>query len=300
MDQPAGTSRFAAALEEALSRRRLPLARVQARLAAVGLPVAVSTLSQWQHGHRVPRSPRSLAVVDELERILAVPAGSLRQLVDEADDRPVPGRPVVSYAEAYDNLLEQLGMQATPPLEILGAHDRILLDHRGSLVSRRTTMALRMTAATDRQAIAHGVDPGGDVDLVRITAIAGCRLGRVVRDRAAGVVVAELHFDRRLSAGETVVHEVEIEDGNDALAHDYFRWSLSEIPLLVLEVTFDRRLVPTTVHEFARRRSDAPDAETRELSLAGGDHVHVVHQPAAAGVHGIRWSWPEHRAAGGG
>ena len=73
---------FGEALRVAVANRGLSLRRVQAHLGAAGHPVALSTLSQWQHGRRVPASPRSLAVVEELER---VPAGTLRALLDDAN-----------------------------------------------------------------------------------------------------------------------------------------------------------------------------------------------------------------------
>ena len=73
-----GRVAFGEALRVAVANRGLSLGRVQAHLGAAGHPVALSTLSQWQHGRRVPASPRSFAVVDELERVLRVPAGTLR------------------------------------------------------------------------------------------------------------------------------------------------------------------------------------------------------------------------------
>ncbi|WP_409484931.1 hypothetical protein [Arsenicicoccus dermatophilus] len=292
---PDGATRaeFAAGLHAALVRRGLPLARVQARLAAADHPVALSTLSQWQHGHRVPRSPRSLAVVAELERILETPPGALTVLAGLVSagtaDRV---RQVVTYAGAFTHLVQELGATSYGALETLGTHDRVTLDAVGALRRRRTVTVLRATAPTDRHVIAHGMDPGGDVDKVTVRARSGCRLGRVLRDAEAGVVAAELHFDRWLGVGDTVVPEVQIDHTDVVPSTEFYRWSTTPVPLLVVEAHFDRALVPTTVQAYSRPRSDAPDTTSQELPIVGGDRVHLVRQPADPGVEGIRWTWP--------
>ena len=172
------------ALRVAVANRGLSLRRVQAHLGAAGHPVALSTLSQWQHGRRVPASPRSFAVVDELERVLRVPAGSLRALLDEdASAGRASCAPVVSYDEAFGRLVEQLDPSRRRALVPLGAHDRLQIDAKGAMVQRRTTMTMRAVSGTDRHVVAHGVETGGDVDLVTVSALGGCRLGRVLRDR---------------------------------------------------------------------------------------------------------------------
>ena len=67
-----------------------PLAKNKAKvahLAATGHSVALSTLSQWQHGRRVPASPRSFAVVEELERRTRLLAPSVAVWPDMIDEQ---------------------------------------------------------------------------------------------------------------------------------------------------------------------------------------------------------------------
>lgn len=282
---------FGEALRVAVANRGLSLGRVQAHLGAAGHPVALSTLSQWQHGRRVPASPRSFAVVEELERVLRVPAGTLRALLDDASTGRAACAPVVSYDEAFGRLVEQLDPSRRRALTPLGAHDRLQIDAKGAMVRRRTTMTMRVVAGTDRYVVAHGVETGGDVDLVTVSALGGCRLGRVLRDREAEVVAVEVHFDRWLAAGDTVVYDVQIDDANSVLSEGYYRWSAKETALLVTEVSFDRAQLPTRVDAFHRAHADGPDLRSHELALEHGDRVHLAQPGAAVGVHGIRWDW---------
>lgn len=287
---------FAARLRDAVTRRGLPLARVQAHLAAAGHPVALSTLSQWQHGRRLPQSPRSLAVVDEIERVLRVEPGSLRGLLTRpADGAASAARPALpelgSAGEIFVDLATQLGRPAPDALLTLGSHERITIDARGAMTHRSTTTAARALAPIDRYVMSCGVEDGSDVDLVTIRAGSGCRLGRVARDREAGLIVAELHFDRRLALGETVLFDVHIDDANGVVGHDYFHWSTHVVDLLVIEVTFHPDRVPNQVVAFERANPQAPDRTAVEMALERGDRVHIARTHAEPGLHGIRWSW---------
>ncbi|MGN7247774.1 helix-turn-helix domain-containing protein [Janibacter anophelis] len=282
---------FGEALRVAVANRGLSLARVQAHLGAAGHPVALSTLSQWQHGRRVPASPRSYAVVEELERVLRVTPGVLRGLV-EPGAAGSGAAAVVSYDAAFGRLVEQLGATHRRSLVTLGAHDRLRVDGQGAMVQRRTTMTMRVEAATDRYVVAHGVETGGDVDLVTASVLGGCRLGRVLRDREAEVVAVEVRFDRWLSAGDTVVFDVQFDDANSVVSEGYYRWSSQETTLLVTEASFERGHLPTHVTAFHRAHLDGPDLRTHELVLEHGDRVHQACNAAAPGLHGIRWDWP--------
>ncbi|WP_409484928.1 hypothetical protein [Arsenicicoccus dermatophilus] len=296
MRDGSASTEFAAALHEAVHRRGLPLSRVQVRLASMGHPVAVSTISQWQRGHRVPRSERSLAVVDALEQVLDAPRGSLRALALAVPPAaPGAGRPqpLAGYDATFRRLVAELGLGSSyPSVETVSAHEHLTLLADRTL-RRRTTLAVRATCTTDRHAVAHEIDPGGDVHQVTVRAGGGCRLGRVLRDPAAGVVVAELHFDRWLGAGDTAVLQTQVEDTNQVPRTEFFRWSTHPVPVLVLEATFDRAMVPTTVQAFSRPRVQAPDRTCDELPITGGDRVHLVRQPAEPGNHGLRWTWPD-------
>lgn len=296
MPPPEPAPTFGDALHEAIGRRGLPLARVSARLAAAGYPVAQSTLSQWQRGRRLPRSPRSLSVVDELEAILDAPRGSLRSLA-EAENAGGMLRaravPVAVQASAIDEVVAELGVPARDMLSAISSHDVVEIGPTGCHVRRRTTMTMEAIGRTDRHVVAHTVDPGTDVSKVRFVGVRGCRLGRVVTVPEIGLAATELHFDRRLSPGDTVAFEFVVEDSASTLSPGYFRWVTQTQAVVAVEIVFDRDSHPSTVAGYERDHADAPaDRMCEELPLERGDRVHLVRSPADRGIHGIRWTWP--------
>jgi len=66
------TGPFDAALRAAVRARGLTLDRLRAHLARRGVPVALSTLSNWQQGKHRPAIIGSIRTVEALEDILAV------------------------------------------------------------------------------------------------------------------------------------------------------------------------------------------------------------------------------------
>src|SRR4051812_6979901 len=75
------TGPFDAALRAAVRSRGLTLDRLRAHLARRGVTVALSTLSDWQHGRRRPAIARSLPVVSALEDVLGLRSETLVELL---------------------------------------------------------------------------------------------------------------------------------------------------------------------------------------------------------------------------
>src|SRR4051812_1528119 len=83
------TGPFDAALRAAVRARGLTLERLRAHLARRGVPIALSTLSDWQHGKRRPSVAGSLRAVLALEDVLGLPPKTLvRLVVDQAAKLP--------------------------------------------------------------------------------------------------------------------------------------------------------------------------------------------------------------------
>ncbi|MBO3143542.1 hypothetical protein [Dermatophilus congolensis] len=254
--------------------------------------MALSTISQWQHGHRLPRSPRSLAVVDELERILGTPPGALRTAAIGTPQSHRSDLHVVDYAERLEALTADLGALPSAAFATLGNHDQVTIGPRGGLIRRRSLTVMRVMESTDRLVVTHVGEKNSDISQASIRPVRGTRLGRVLRDTETNLIAAQLLFDRTLDRGELIVHEVEFDLPGDTLARDYFHWVTHEVTLLTVEVTFDRTYRPSTTTSFFRPRSQAPDTCCHELRLDHGDRAVLVQQPASAGIHGIRWEWP--------
>src|SRR4051794_30388853 len=84
------TGPFHAALRAGIRERGLTLERLRWHLARRGIPIGLSSLSQWQHGHTRPGRDNSLRAVEALEEILRLPPGSLTRLLAVED---FPARP---------------------------------------------------------------------------------------------------------------------------------------------------------------------------------------------------------------
>src|SRR5690349_12368709 len=88
-DEMLHTGAFHTEFRAAVARRGLSLARIRERLADQGVPVSVSTLSNWQRGASRPVGADARRVLSALEDLLRVEAGGLCGLLD---DGPATGR----------------------------------------------------------------------------------------------------------------------------------------------------------------------------------------------------------------
>jgi hypothetical protein len=271
---------FEDALRAAIANRGLALNRIQAKLAARGLHVGVATLSTWQSGQRHPR-PESRSVITALEDLLPRP------------DPAVPAAPytVVDYAPALLRLLDEVRWDAYGRHHTINVVEEITLGPDRGMISRRVIQTLHATKDTDRQIIVHRGEPGGDVGLLSLTGVKGCRTGRVTRDTESGVMLGELLFDRLIPAGETVVVRYRIEDRSGATSIEYLRFFETPGPHYLLEVQFHPDAMPVRVSEVRRGHSREPDTLRRELMLSPDGRAHIAVPCAERGLAGIEWEW---------
>lgn len=71
-------AQFSDRLSAAISRQTLTLDQIVERLGQSGTSISAATLSYWQRGRSLPTREASLAVIDELEKVLRLPVGHLR------------------------------------------------------------------------------------------------------------------------------------------------------------------------------------------------------------------------------
>jgi hypothetical protein len=257
---------FHDAFRAAVRARGLSLDRLRARLVRRELSVALSSLSDWQHGRRRPAGERSRTVVRALEEILGVPVGALVRLLDEPsalqstlDDDRGP------LAELLDQLP---GSRAVHAFDVLSGHDKVVIDARRRTASIWSRTAVRArTAGVDRYLVRYFGDAGCDIERVHVQALENCRLGRVMR-HPAGVLVAELLFDETLEAGQTWVFEDVVSDGTGAPSTEFGTYG-------------DRMPARGSARAAAgrpgyRARSGAADRERQHAALAA-DHVGPRH-----------------------
>lgn len=288
-----GRLNFSDALRSAIRARGLSLSRLRVHLVEKGFDVGVATLSTWQSGARVPRDG-SIDILGALEEVLGVPPGWLVEKLEPARISAVrPRRPfaVVDEADALAVLLGKLDGAAHGQLRTTGVVEEVVLSAAGGLQVKHVVQAVQAVRAADRLVVVHQTEPDGDIQQVLPVAVGGCRAGRVVRDRAKGLLVAELLLDRRLAVGESAVLRYDVHDVATHATTEYFRFHEWPVTHHTLEVRFDPAAVPVRVMEFQRKTSHAPDLLRREITLSQDRRAQVVVPDAGPGVIGIDWQW---------
>ena len=284
---------FHEALRIAIKRSGLTLERIRSRIGQRGVPLALSTLSDWQQGHRRPGTERSLVVVGILEEILGLPRRSLRGLLEytsagiDEDEGPI------------GELLELFPHSRERDLTVITEQQKVFVDQAG-ITSRIWTRALLRARrqGVDRYLTRYFGDPGCLIDQVRLTALENCRLGRVERHRTQSVLVGELLLGTKLGAGDTWVIEYEVRDPSGEAGIEYGHAFPRPVAQYLLEVRFDPRRLPAACHSYARPALTDALHITGKLVLNRYHAVHLTASGVRAGVVGIIWEWPDHHVSG--
>lgn len=295
------TGPFHLALRAAIAARGLALHRVQQHLALRGVHVGVTSLSYWQQGRRRPERAESLRAVRALEEVLELPAHSLTRLLGPRQSPPAgpsapatrPYRDLIAPAAAVDELLATIAGPPDTGLHTVTHIERIRIGADRQLLRRDSQHALRAHRdGIDRYLALYQGDPGCDITRVRVRAEENCRPGRVRRDQAANLLVAELLLDRRLRAGDTHLLGYGFDDAPAPVPScEYVRGFNSGAGQYVLQVTFHPDALPVRCHRFATRLPGQEPYETDELTLDGHHCVHLMASGLRPSLLGIRWDW---------
>ena len=284
-DPSTNANPFAERLSFALANSPLSLTRIRARLLEQGLAVSTATLSYWSSGRSVPSRGSSLLVVQELERILEVPPGTLLDALPHltgGSSTAFLGREeVIRAAIAEHGLLTSVGW-------------KFLMLYRGVLVgpdgaNKRTTTRQVMKATTsglrgwtnvyDRHAAP-----------VAVESVTGVHVNRDI-ELDQGLRAVEFVFDQPVGRGEAVM-------ATTVLAHDWAGdVSTSEgiglprpVDLLVQELTFLGE-PPAAVHRRFRA-NDEDDYSLVDVPVRLSNQVaQMTIAQAAPGLHDLYWEW---------
>ncbi|MEZ0075617.1 multiprotein-bridging factor 1 family protein [Planotetraspora sp. GP83] len=291
---PARAESFHLALREAIRERGLTLERLRARLVGRGLPVALSTLSDWQHGRSRPERRQSLRVVAALEDILGMPRHSLLALL-ERDTEPGSRRRagLDERARALGELLGALPGSHESDVEVVTKHQTVTLDGRRVAVSARTRVLIRATHdGVDRYFVRCFGEAGSDPERLAVRPLDYCRLGRVLRHPSEPVMVVELLFDETLARGDTWVFEWDCVDMNQTVAREFGHGFRHHVGHYLMEIRFDPAALPAGCHAYARAGLAAPARRLGDLALNAHHAVHLPVANVSSGVRGIAWEWP--------
>jgi hypothetical protein len=284
---------FPRAFDAAIRRRNVSLAWLQGRLAERGSPVSVTALSYWRSGRSQPERATSLDALDELERILGLGQGSLRELLGPSR-RPGPApleagpeelfesRPgVVAALRALgfrgmsDELIEQLSHISVD----VDADGRIRSDVSRTLVRARRDGARRLPLVVARDDVGR---------LPRFVPLVGCTLGRQQLDPDEGVYAAELILERELRRGETCMFELRVDSPEPIDDTSYEHFASHRLDELLMWVRFHPDRLPARV-ELCRH--DGSGETSEPLELGGGTTAHVLARRFGPGLLGLRWGW---------
>ncbi|MER5865165.1 hypothetical protein [Kitasatospora sp. NPDC002040] len=277
------TGPFHTALRQAIADRGLSLERLRERLAARGLTVAVSTLSNWQRGAVRPQRPDSLRAVTELEHLLDLPAGALSRLLDDHGPRGrrplLPGTP----PRRAGRLRAQFGAPADSGLDLLTVQQDVTVTGTGFRATVRAVVRARRTGVDRHVVLTH--TGGGAVPEIR--AGRDCRLGRVRTDPGAALIAAEVLY-APLGRGETFALEYHL---TGAEPEPYYGWWFrSAAQHFDLTLRLAPELAADRAYRIWRLDSGTPHKDVAGLRLIDGNLAHLVDFDVPPGFHGIRWS----------
>jgi hypothetical protein len=298
---PASGGRFSPALRAAIQASGLSLNRIQYRLRERGLVVSSATLSYWQSGRRRPTRQESVLVVQTLEEVLRVPAGTLTDLLEPPGARRRPGPRPGARVEALwrdpvaaDAVREHLSGAWEGGLSRISVHDRYEVgpDRRVRRIWHRQVLRAELDGPDRWVLILREESPEDPLPEVR--AVWHCRLGAVVVEDQPRLLVADLLFGRALSRGETFVMEYELAyRGPGAIARQRyerkFRFPVREH---VMEILFDPAAIPARCELYGVPAGDDGREQVRTLGIEPSGYVHSVATDVAPGIRGIRWQWP--------
>jgi transcriptional regulator with XRE-family HTH domain len=276
---------FDVALRRAVAARGLTLDRLAERLAQVGSPVSVSTLSNWQRGRTIPATPSSRRAVSELERILGVAPDALAATLAPygSADRRLPTRTGLTQPAAR-RLRAAFGL-ADPGVVTVRAGDEVRIAPGLLEVETRMTLRAERPGVDRYVAMEHPEDRGEPQIEVGPT----CRLGEVRRDDESGLFAVEMLFDAPLTRGELYPLSYKVIRPLAATGEYHGTWVKAGLAYYELTIDFDPAARPSQVFRVWRTSAHSPHTRVGDLRLIYGRFAHLWLTDPPAGFHGIRW-----------
>lgn len=276
---------LATVLVLARHRQDLSLRDVVGHVSDHGLASSTTTLSNWERGEQQPRRRASLLVLDELDRLYELPRGTLRSV---ADGRSAGANGIVaSVPSPFAGALAELGGQS--PYRTWSLHEFHTIGADRRPVAHRTRQLLEAVEEPLERYL-YGFDTRGMGAEPEVTAVAGCRVGRRLRDGARHVV--ELAFDDTVEVGRTHLFEYATSLDYDAPAPPELR-RVVRTPMrqMIIRVDFTGE-VPAAVQRVVWDDYDGEPQVREQLSVGSDGSVHtVIDTPRPDALHGLRWRW---------
>ncbi|MGO4958144.1 hypothetical protein ACTQ49_12900 [Luteococcus sp. Sow4_B9] len=271
---------------------------MQQKLRAAGTPVAAASLSYWQTGRSLPRRASSLRAVDELERLLNLPAGHLSQLLPQrAEDNKRPWD-VISKRDLLHDCLERLDLSVARWRGVVN-HDHVIIGPQRNEVSITSTQLVHSKIDGMRAFPAIYFQDSLDPVSPSIVAVTNCVVVEQIQVPEEHLVVARLELPRALERGEPSLHAYRIECAPSTVpSHRWERSLAAKHDHLVNTVEFlgDPPTQATGYYKGKAEIAGLPNPEdhrnleSEPLKVSGGIIQQIAPQ-ALSGVHGVSWQW---------
>jgi hypothetical protein len=287
---------FAGALDAAISDAGLTLDRVREHLAARGVTVSRSALVYWRTGRSRPEREASLRAVVELEQVLGLAVGALTSLLGPEDRRPLrrgSRTPLLERRRLWPSVRPaslELGLPPEDQVRLWSVNDELVVDEdQQERLLRVRAVAEATVDGVTRMPVYYQTE-----DLTRppprVAAVYCCKVGRVRQDAAGEVLVAELFFDRELSAGDVAAVEYELVFPRGRPVHGYHRRLTRPTAMYTCQVQFGH-VVPRSIRRFERRDLAASRRRTERLRPTDSRVVTLASRNVGAGIIGVDWAW---------
>ncbi|WP_233159003.1 hypothetical protein [Actinophytocola xanthii] len=293
---------FPTALRTAIQASGLSLDRIQYRLRARGVSVSVTALSYWQSGRRRPERAESLAALGHLESVLGVAPGSLIALLGpprprgrvQRESSRLPIEALWPEREPVSNLLKRIDFTTETALTKLSQHDRmdVAADRGEKRISVRQVLRAERDGV-DRTVMVYDLERIGR-PFPEITAQQSCRIGRIARDEAAGLIAAEIVLDTPLARGDTTIVEYTLNHPGPPYSRgddSYCRKFNTPVREFVLELRFDPKALPAYCELYTVDPEDQTTTR-RKVEVNAAGEAHAVALDFGPGNFCVRWDWP--------
>lgn len=283
---------FHETLRAAIQSSGLTLQELTELLAEHGTPISTGSLSGWTSGRSRPERAASLRALDTLERLLDVPAGSLRTTLPPRAPR---GRQT-SVAEPrvpapIDVVLDRLEATradiAGVRLNDLSHHEHLWVNGDGHATAAATSLLLQARHdEVSRFIVMRWYDASG---LTPTTMrVRGADIGRAARHPSSPVFGYELRLPTPLAAGEVAMVEYTETFPPGIASTDLSLRTPRGTRDLTLRVEFTGQHAPEVVEGYRRRSYRVPSHHVEPITVHRGTAQLVLVNPEP-GIHGLRW-----------
>lgn len=288
---------FATALREGIDARGVTLAWLRERLAERGNPVSMATLSYWRSGARRLEGAQSLTAIRDIEDLLNLDAGSLRNLLGASQRTGPLGTNTfplnaVDLEERVRQTFLAMGASYPDPTRELTVHSISDIGPDGALQRRTTRMLVQATSGTVTAIPFVEVSPGIPVPAPRFEAIAGGRVSVLHSDATNEVHGMMFELDRPITSPATAMIEwtVEYPDGGAAETDEIGH----AVALQSRELVVWTRFHPDALPDWVEEVDETPhDVNIVRRDLEGAHSVHAVRRGFGPGALAIRWGYGE-------